>query len=108
MSRVRRFRSDRRHVRVDAGGRGDPRALRTSCAPNRRTRGGDCAPVRERRVCRGCDDSDLTVVTSELTPAVEEILERYARRARRIVAPAAETAHPSVNVEYVAGATIQI
>src|SRR5262245_31581205 len=41
-----------------------------------------------------------TVVTAELTPAVEETLERYARRARRVVAPTAETDLP-VNVEYV-------
>src|SRR5262245_5793260 len=41
-----------------------------------------------------------TVVTSELTPAVEETLERYARRARRVVAPVAETELP-VNLEYV-------
>ncbi|HEY7393353.1 MAG TPA: DbpA RNA binding domain-containing protein [Gemmatimonadaceae bacterium] len=41
-----------------------------------------------------------TVVTAELTPAVEETLERYARRARRVVAPVTETDLP-VNIEYV-------
>lgn len=40
------------------------------------------------------------VVTAELTPAVEELLERYARRARRVVAVVAETDSP-VAVEYV-------
>jgi ATP-dependent RNA helicase DeaD len=45
-------------------------------------------------------DAARTVVTAELTPAVEETLERYARRARRVVAPTAETDLP-VNVEYV-------
>ena len=29
-------------------------------------------------------DSSRTVVSAELTPAVEELLERYARRARRV------------------------
>jgi ATP-dependent RNA helicase DeaD len=45
-------------------------------------------------------DAARTVVTAELTPSVEETLERYARRARRVVAPAAATDLP-VNVEYV-------
>ena len=45
-------------------------------------------------------DAARTVVTAELTPAVEEALERYARRARRVVAPVAETDLP-VNIEYV-------
>jgi ATP-dependent RNA helicase DeaD len=39
-------------------------------------------------------DSGRTVVTAELTPAVEELLERYARRARRVTAPISETDQP--------------
>jgi len=41
-------------------------------------------------------DSARTVVTAEISPAVEELLERYARRARRVVAPtsAADQATP--------------
>ena len=45
-------------------------------------------------------DSARTIVTSELSPAVEELLERYARRARRVIVPVAETDLP-VDVEYV-------
>jgi ATP-dependent RNA helicase DeaD len=45
-------------------------------------------------------DAARTVVTAELTPSVEETLERYARRGRRVVAPADESDLP-VNVEYV-------
>ena len=40
------------------------------------------------------------VVTAELTAAVEELLERYARRARRVVAVEHESDRP-VNLEYV-------
>ena len=36
-------------------------------------------------------DSGRTIVTAEITPAIEELLERYARRARRVSAPIAET-----------------
>ena len=39
-------------------------------------------------------DSARTVVTAELTPAVEEFLERYARRARRVVAPTPDGDQP--------------
>ena len=35
-------------------------------------------------------DSARTVVTAEISPAVEELLERYARRARRVVAPTSD------------------
>lgn len=45
-------------------------------------------------------DSARTVVTSELTPAVEELLERYARRARREIAPTTDIDQP-VHTEYV-------
>ena len=45
-------------------------------------------------------DSARTIVTSELTPAIEELLERYARRARRVVSPTAEGDLP-VELEYV-------
>jgi len=45
-------------------------------------------------------DSGRTIVTAELTPAVEELLERYARRARRVSAPIAETDQP-MSVDYV-------
>jgi ATP-dependent RNA helicase DeaD len=41
-----------------------------------------------------------TVVTAEVTPAVEELLERYARRARRELAAVAETDAP-VALDYV-------
>jgi ATP-dependent RNA helicase DeaD len=45
-------------------------------------------------------DSGRTIVTAELTPAIEELLERYARRARRVIAPIAETDQP-IPVQYV-------
>jgi hypothetical protein len=45
-------------------------------------------------------DSGRTVVTAELNPAVEELLERYARRARRVSTPVNETDQP-ISVEYV-------
>ena len=41
-----------------------------------------------------------TVVTAEISPAVEELLERYARRARRVVAPTSLTDQP-MPVEFV-------
>src|SRR5437879_4526424 len=49
-------------------------------------------------------DAPRTIVTAELSPAVEEILERYARRARRVVASAAEGTQPTA-IEYVATST---
>jgi ATP-dependent RNA helicase DeaD len=49
-------------------------------------------------------DSGRTVVTAELTPAVEELLERYARRARRESAPISETDEPTP-VSYVTVST---
>lgn len=45
-------------------------------------------------------DGARIIVTSELTAAVEELLERYARRARRVVAIEHESDRP-VNLEYV-------
>jgi ATP-dependent RNA helicase DeaD len=45
-------------------------------------------------------DASRTIVTSELTPAIEEIIERYARRARRVAAPVSESAQPTP-IEYV-------
>jgi ATP-dependent RNA helicase DeaD len=41
-----------------------------------------------------------TVVTAEISPAVEELLERYARRARRVVAAASATDQP-MPIEFV-------
>jgi ATP-dependent RNA helicase DeaD len=46
-------------------------------------------------------DSARIVVTAELTPAVEALLERYARRARRTVTATSDTDQP-MNVEYLA------
>jgi ATP-dependent RNA helicase DeaD len=45
-------------------------------------------------------DGARIVVASELSPAIEELLERYARRARRVVMPMAESDQP-VSLEYV-------
>lgn len=45
-------------------------------------------------------DGARVVVASELSPAIEELLERYARRARRVVMQTAESDQP-VNLEYV-------
>lgn len=45
-------------------------------------------------------ESARTVVAAEITPAVEELLERYARRARRVVAPTSTTDQP-MPVEFV-------
>lgn len=44
-------------------------------------------------------EASRTIVTSELTPSVEELIERYARRARRVINPVSETDLP-INVEY--------
>jgi ATP-dependent RNA helicase DeaD len=62
------------------------------------TRGG--VPTLETLMTDVPKDATRAVVTSELSPAVEALLERYARRARRVVSPAAEGDRP-VNVEYV-------
>jgi ATP-dependent RNA helicase DeaD len=45
-------------------------------------------------------ESARTVVTTELTPEVEALLERYARRARRVVSPSSEADEP-IDLEYV-------
>lgn len=45
-------------------------------------------------------DAARTVVTAEISPAVEALLERYARRARRVVAPVSDTDQP-MPVEFV-------
>ena len=42
-----------------------------------------------------------TVVTSELNPAVDDLLERYARRARRVVASAAVESTEPIPAQYV-------
>ena len=47
-------------------------------------------------------DAARTVVTAEVVPAVDELLERYARRARRVFASTAEG--EPINLEYVAAA----
>jgi ATP-dependent RNA helicase DeaD len=44
-------------------------------------------------------DAARTVVTSEITPPVEELLERYARRARRVVASISATDEP-LSIEF--------
>ncbi|HET9010442.1 MAG TPA: DbpA RNA binding domain-containing protein [Gemmatimonadaceae bacterium] len=44
------------------------------------------------------------VLAAELTPALEALIERYARRARRAVEPAADAAMAPLNAEYVATA----
>jgi ATP-dependent RNA helicase DeaD len=45
-------------------------------------------------------DSARTIATTELTPAVEDLIERYARRARRVTAtPSADTT--PISIEYV-------
>jgi ATP-dependent RNA helicase DeaD len=45
-------------------------------------------------------DAARSFVVGELSSAVEELLERYARRARRVIAPASETTAPTP-VEYI-------
>jgi ATP-dependent RNA helicase DeaD len=45
-------------------------------------------------------DAARTVVTAEISPAVEELLERYARRARRVVALTSATDQP-IPIEFV-------
>ncbi|MEO7085215.1 MAG: DbpA RNA binding domain-containing protein [Gemmatimonadaceae bacterium] len=45
-------------------------------------------------------DGSRTVVVAETNPEIEELLERYARRARRIAAPVADTDTP-VSLEYI-------
>jgi ATP-dependent RNA helicase DeaD len=45
-------------------------------------------------------DASRTVVTAEVSPAVEELLERYARRARRVVAPTNSADQP-LPIEFV-------
>jgi ATP-dependent RNA helicase DeaD len=57
-------------------------------------------PALETIMTEAPKDSGRTIVTTELTPAVEELLERYARRARRVIAPASEIDQPMA-VEYV-------
>jgi ATP-dependent RNA helicase DeaD len=46
-------------------------------------------------------DAGRTLVTSELNAGVEDLVERYARRARRVVAPAAVEASEPIPVQYV-------
>ena len=58
------------------------------------------APALETLMTEVPKDSARTVVTSELSAAVEEIVERYARRARKVITAANETDAP-VAVEYV-------
>lgn len=50
-------------------------------------------------------DAARIVVTAEVTPAVEELVERYARRARRVVAPVDEADQP-VRIEYVSASAL--
>lgn len=45
-------------------------------------------------------DAGRTVVAAEVVPAVEELLERYARRARRVASPSTPEQQP-IDVEYV-------
>ena len=46
-------------------------------------------------------DAARTIIAHEFSPAVEAFIERYARRARRVV-PATATEMPDVSIEYVA------
>ncbi|HEX4684037.1 MAG TPA: DbpA RNA binding domain-containing protein [Gemmatimonadaceae bacterium] len=46
-------------------------------------------------------DAARTIVTAEVSPGVDEVIERYARRARRVASPASEQSAP-VPIEYVA------
>jgi ATP-dependent RNA helicase DeaD len=62
------------------------------------TRGG--AAALETLMAELPKEGARIVVTSELSPAVEELLERYARRARRVASPLNESDLPT-NVEYV-------
>ncbi|MDB4875233.1 MAG: DbpA RNA-binding domain protein [Gemmatimonadetes bacterium] len=62
------------------------------------TRGG--AEALETLMAELPKEGARIVVTSELNPAVEELLERYARRARRVASPLNESDLPT-NVEYV-------
>jgi ATP-dependent RNA helicase DeaD len=45
-------------------------------------------------------ESGRTIVTAEVNPAIEEMVERYARRARRVAAPASDAAQP-LDLQYV-------
>jgi ATP-dependent RNA helicase DeaD len=57
-------------------------------------------PALETLMAEAPKESGRTIVTAELSPAIEELLERYARRARRVTTPSSETDAP-VSVEYV-------
>lgn len=50
-------------------------------------------------------ESPRTIVTAEVTPGVEELIERYARRARRVLAPANEADQPA-RIEYVSASAL--
>jgi ATP-dependent RNA helicase DeaD len=61
-------------------------------------------PALETVMTEAPKDAGRTIVTAEVTPAIEELLERYARRARRVAAPIAESDQP-MPVEYVTVST---
>lgn len=59
------------------------------------------APALETLMAELPKDAARTIVTAELSPDVEALVERYARRARRVVAAPNETDQP-IAVEYLA------
>lgn len=61
--------------------------------------GADQAPL-ESLMADVPKECGRTIVTTELTPGVEALIERYARRARRVVSPPDEAIQP-VRLEYV-------
>ena len=61
----------------------------------------DAAGPLETIIAEVPKEASRTVVTSELNPAVDDLLERYARRARRVVAPAAVGATEPIPAQYV-------
>ncbi len=61
----------------------------------------DALPALETLMSELPKDAARTIVAAEFVPAVDELIERYARRARR-VAPAAATDGQAVALDYVA------
>ncbi len=62
------------------------------------------APSLETLMTELSKDAARTFVAARLTPEVEEVLERYARRARRVVSPAPDVDQP-IDVQYVTTTT---
>ena len=59
------------------------------------------APALEALLAELPKDAARTIVVREITPAVEELIERYARRARRVLPAASEVA--AVPMQFVSG-----